>query len=108
MNLAGLAGEIVAQSAIGVLRSGQTATLGETQDFIASAARGLAQNYGKELATAMDPMIEQMIEKVKPAVKEVLRENVPTFAAVGAGTIALSILLGVFISTQVFKYQKGR
>jgi cytosine/adenosine deaminase-related metal-dependent hydrolase len=108
MNVAELAGEVVARSAAEVLRSGTTATLGETSDVIASAARGLAQTYGKELATAMDPMIAQMIEKVKPAVKEVLRENVPTFAAVGAGTIALSILLGVFISTQVFKYRGGK
>lgn len=96
----------VGQQAVDGIRSGQIRTMGELEEFV---DRGLGQSAQDLLAMASgasSPMVQSMMESMKPTIMQVLSDYTPTFAAITGGLLALSVLLGVWVAQET--YVRGR
>lgn len=71
------------------------ARLGSILDILMPSAKD-------EIATLVSPAAQQAVEAIKPAIYEALRDWTPSFATIMGGMIALSVLLGVWVSKRTF------
>lgn len=100
------AGTKVGQAAIDGVRSGRIRSMGELEEFV---ERGLGQSIQDLTALASgasSPMVQSMMESMKPTIMQALSDYTPTFAAITGGLLALSVLLGVWVAQET--YVRGR
>ncbi len=69
--------------------------LGSILDFLMPSAK-------EEVAALITPATQQAVEAIKPAIYDALRDWTPSFATIMGGMIALSVLLGVWVSKRTF------
>ena len=107
MDMMGQFSQIVAEATMGAVnrvRSGQITTLGELSADIASTTSSLvsaiAPQAATEFASMIEPATQKAIETIKPMLKELLNEQIPTVAAIIGLFTAGAILFGVGIAKE--------
>lgn len=93
----------VAQAAIEGIRLGRIRTLGELDDFVSGSLGQSAADVAAMFTGSSSPMVQSLVESMKPAVMQVLQDYTPTFAAVSGGMLALAVLLGVYVAKETFQ-----
>jgi hypothetical protein len=90
-------GVTLEQARLGLIGQDDVASTMSTAMTAFLAKQGPA--LSSQLSTMLQPALDKAIDVVKPAVKDVLTEYGPPFAAIMGGIVALAILLGVWIAT---------
>jgi hypothetical protein len=99
-----LLGEAAAYAANDVIERRRLGLIGdnETSSAISAAMSSFLQSQGPQLSSQLSsmlgPAMDKAVDAITPAVKNVLSEYGPPFAAIMGGTVALAILLGVWIA----------
>jgi hypothetical protein len=97
----------VACDAVRQTRLGEISDLGQAEQYMASAMNKFFESYGPTLAAKLTemakPATEKAMEVVRPQIEQALKDWTPTFAAITGGMVALSVLLGVYISKRTYE-----
>jgi len=101
------AGVKVAQDALGAIESGQVRTRDELDEFVARGLGQSASDIAAMFTGTSSPMVQSLMASMQPTIMQALQDYTPTFAAVSGGMLALSILLGIYISQETYR-TKGR
>lgn len=99
-------GTKVGQAAIDAVRSGKIRTMGELEEFVDRGLGQSVQDLTALVSGASSPMVQSMMESMKPTIMQALSDYTPTFAAITGGLLALSVLLGVWVAQET--YVRGR
>lgn len=109
MGLAGTvldAASLSAAEAVQGVRLGYLHSLEEVEEYVevrlGSILDILMPSAKDELTALVTPATQQAVEAIKPAIYEALRDWTPSFATIMGGMIALSVLLGVWVSKRTF------
>jgi hypothetical protein len=116
MNLVALIPEataVAANNAVREVRLGGLSDIGQVEQYISNALDKFFEKFGPgladKLAVYIEPATKKAVEVIKPSVDQALKDYTPTFAAITGGMLALSVLLGVWISKRSYQhYSKPR
>jgi hypothetical protein len=111
MNLVALIPEATAVAANDAVRQVQLGELSDVlgvEKYIGDALDKFFAQYGPgladKLAVYIEPATKKAVEIIKPSVEQALKDYTPTFAAITGGMLALSVLLGVWISKRTYQH----
>lgn len=90
----------IGQDAIDGVRSGRIRTMGELEEFVDRGLGQSVQDLTALVSGASSPMVQSMMESMKPTIMQALSDYTPTFAAITGGLLALSVLLGVWVAQE--------
>ena len=99
-------GTRIGQAAADGIRSGRIQTMGELEAFVDQGLGQSVQDLTALVSGSSSPMVQSMMESMKPTIMQALSDYTPTFAAITGGLLALSVLLGVWVSQET--YVRGR
>lgn len=110
--IAGAAAAEASVDALDLIRVGEITNLSGVEEHIRSTMGSILDALlpaaKEEFAKFVEPATQKAIEAVKPAVYEALRDWTPAFATIAGGMIALSVLLGVWVSKRTYGYVARR
>lgn len=115
MNLLGIASDataVAATEAVRKVRLGEISDVIGVEKYISGALDSFFAKYGPgladKLAVYIEPATKKAVEVIKPSVDQALKDYTPTFAAITGGMLALSVLLGVWISKRSYQHYSAK
>lgn len=99
---------LVGQEAIDHVRAGRIKTMGELEEFV---HKGLGQTSADLLSLvsgSQSPLVQSLVASVEPTITQMVSDYLPSFAAITGGMLALSVMLGVWVSTETHDYRRSK